>query len=261
MEIKPRTFLFVVVLGVVLTFGAGLLFGPFNRHAPSGAVADGPESTYTSLAWTRPWSEGTPEFPTSENHVGNPYEAVKDFEKIYKVLDAYRRKYHRLPKSSEFFDLSKPLVDGLKLEEEDLRNPDYVFSERAAASKGRGPGRTDYGLCFPVVRPDGTPRAPFPGSGELDIWMYSDLTAKSNLRDFEDLSKHARYSGVYVVLFSNGSIRKFKHKETVYVRCADGVPGPLHSFPGATGHLGIAYYWEHSPLATENEVFRVTYAD
>lgn len=205
--------------------------------------------------------QGALVYPNTEGHPGDPEEAVKDFKRIYLAIDAFRKLHKRLPTKAELRERSKLLVDGAPLTEQDFHNPDYPFSEHPSALRGESMGWSDYAMQISVRRPDGSAMEAFPTPGKLDIWMYSDLTARFNAKVYQDGSQDAHFSGVFVVLFSDGSIRQFKHKETFFVKCADGIPGPQHSFPGTSFHLGIAYDWEHSPLATPNEVYRVSYAE
>ncbi len=78
------------------------------------------------------------------------------------------------------------------------------------------------------------PKPAFPRKGELDVWLSSNLTARSNVRLYPDGRQDRHYSGVYVVLFSDGSIKQFKHEDLFYVENSD-LPGPSIAFPGMTG--------------------------
>lgn len=88
--------------------------------------------------------------------------------------------------------------------------------------------------------------------------MYSDLAVRSNTIVYPDKSQDVLYSGVYVVLYSDGSIREFSHKETFYVEVA-GLPMKRLAFPGMAGYSKIAYDWEHSPMGTPSRMMRISY--
>ncbi len=266
MILQKRWFILVLAAGALCALAVGFVVAQLSPDGKSATARVVPprrivgDPNKKTLDGRQVSEYGTLEYPNAAGHPGDPEEAVKDFKKFYAALDAFRVKHGRFPTHAEFRDTSKPLVEGHNLTEADRRNPDWKYSESPGALLGMKPGSTDYAVPFLSRRPDGTPKPAFPAAGELDVWMFSNLTAKSNAVIYQDSSKDVLYSGEYVVLFSDGSIRKFKHKETFFVECS-WLPGPPLSFPGMTGYTKVAFDFEHSPYAKASRVFRVSYEE
>lgn len=204
--------------------------------------------------------EGTLEFPNTVGHKGDPLEAVKDFKRIYAALIAFRKVHSRLPNLGELLDVSKPLVKGVQLSREDLQNPDWQYSEDPMALAGKKQPSCPYAINFAAKRPDGTPKPAFPRKGELDVWLFSNLTARSNTRLYPDGTRERHYSGVHVVLFSDGSIRQFKHEDLFYVENSD-LPGPSIAYPGMTGYKGKKWAFAEARWNKPSAKLRVTYGN
>lgn len=71
-----------------------------------------------------------------------------------------------------------------------------------------------------------------------------------------DGAHEVRFAGVYVVLFSDGSIKRFSHKQLFFVDDVN-LPGDSLAFPGMTGYTKVAYTWEE--LYKRASRTRVTY--
>jgi hypothetical protein len=174
-------------------------------------------------------------------------------------MDSYRNKYGKLPVVLNEL-LALPPSDPSHLTKEDLQNPDWQYAEKPDALAGKEQPVCPYAQNFVVNRPDGTPKPAFPEKGERDVWLYSDLAARSGTVRYPDGSVDRHFSGVYVVLFSDGTIGKFKHKQTYFVVHAK-LPGPTMGFPGMTGYTKKLYDFADSPANKPWKNLRVTYED
>jgi hypothetical protein len=203
--------------------------------------------------------QGAYTFPHTIGHRGDPNEAVKDFKRLYAAIDEYRRRHDRLPTMAVLKDRKSAFNVENGLTEDDYRNPDYKFSEHSWPD-GRVANISDYAINFGSLRPNGEQKPVYTKEGELDVWAYSNLTAKSNAIEYQDGSRDHHFAGEYVVLFSDGSIKQFKHRETLYVE-SSWLPGPMLAFPGQTGYERIVWTWDKQPIFQSNPMVRVTYGD
>jgi hypothetical protein len=180
---------------------------------------------------------------------------VKDFRRIYAAMDAYRKRHKGFPRSLQ------DLVKRGQLTKEDLQNPDWKYAEDPDALAGKEQPACVYAQNFLVKRPDKTPKPAFPKKGELDVWLYSNLTAMRGTVLYPDWSEDRHFSGVFVVLFSDGTIGRFKHKEVFTVDNLNYPRATSMAFPGMTGYKGervpFAAYRANKPWKN----LRVTYEE
>jgi hypothetical protein len=252
-----RSFLVLLALGGVGALTAGVLTGRGASPAKQPAPGHNPRRTLDGRTVSE---KGTLEYPNSVGHPGDPEEAVKDFKRIYAAMDAYRKKHGKLPPGlNELAEL--PASDPSHLTREDLQNPDWQYSEDPGALAGWERPLCDYAQRFLMKkRPDGTPLPAFPADGERDVWVKSDLAARSGTVLYPDGSADKRFSGAFVVLFSDGSIGKFKHREVFFIENAI-LPGPILGFPGETGYTKKLYDFADSPANKPWKNLRVSYED
>ena len=245
-----RNFIVLLVVGGACVFVAGVLTA--RSKSPGPAPGHDPRKTLDGRTVSE---KGTLEYPNSVGHPGDPEEAVKDFKRIYSAMDDYRKRNDKCP------DCLEDLMKAGQLADEDLQNPDWNYAEQPDALAGKTEPACVYAQNFMANRPDGTPKPAFPKKGELDVWVFSDLTARRGTVLYPDGSRDMHYSGVFVVLFSDGSIRKFKHKEVFMVDEVNFPGARSIAFPGMTGYKG-----ERLPFAEDRsnkpwKKLRVTYEE
>lgn len=238
MSVRP--FVGLLVGGSLLALAAGVLIG---RGKSQAAVT----------------TSHSHEGPTTATALGvrkavDPTGIERDFERLYRALNAYRRVHRALPTPETFLDTSKPLVEGTQLSPEDFTVPDWSASERGS-NWAKAPSCM-YALHFASARPDGTMKPAFPAQAERDVWLSSDLSAMTGAIDRPDGSQEMHLSGVYVVLFSDGSIERFSHRELFFVDDVT-IPGDSLAFPGMTGYTKVAYTFEE--LLKRSPRLRVTF--
>ncbi len=165
------------------------------------------EKKPVSLFWTR-------DLPDSCS--GNPENAVTRFEKIYKYLDAYRKKNNELPPPGV---LMRGELDGKQLlsESEDFYLPDQNCSEQTKDRKS-----SPFEFSYWANRPDGTRKPASPQKGQRDIWMvcreYSKMNRSSRVGIANSRLFHrVKYepSGFDIVLWSDGAVEKISPEKRI----------------------------------------------
>jgi hypothetical protein len=202
---------------------------------------------------------GTVLNPQGIDNPGNPEHAVEDFRRIYRYLDGFRKEAGRLPTAEEFLE-RRVLKDGFQLEVSDLENPDWTSADGLDAINRVGRGCHSK-LSFGTPRPDGTPKPAFPNVGERDLWMLSELTARSNTVMYPGGKQKSRFTGYFVGLFSDGSIETFKHREMLFVR-RPGEPGKEYlTVPGVARLPDKVIRWPDHPAYKPRDNYEVTFED
>lgn len=248
MPVPSRNFVILLVTGGACVFVIGILLA--RGASPGPAPGHDPHKTVDGRVVSE---HGTVEYPNSQGHPGDPEEAAKDFRRIYGAMDGYRKKHGSLP-----LGLSGLVAAG-SLAEEDLQNPDWQYAERPDALAGKEQPACVYAMTFVFKRPDGTPIPAFPKVGELDVWLYSDLSARSGTVRYPDGSADKHFSGWFVVLFSDGSVRKFRHKEVFMVENLNFARAKTIAFPGMTGFRGKRIPFAEDLANKPRKNLRVTY--
>jgi hypothetical protein len=184
---------------------------------------------------TATWRDGRPIPPeglvvTEGRRGGDPNNAVEDLKAMYVALDRYRAKHKKFPPIGQFLDTSKPLVDDVRLSPEHFQNPDHSLSDRTYLE-----GDLPYSFGFLGKRPDETPVPVFPQPGERDVWVKCDIYARHRQVVFPDGGAEHTIHGVYVVLWSDGSVEQIPAKDLLLAPVS-GVDGRFRNcLPGQAG--------------------------
>lgn len=159
---------------------------------------------------------------------GDPQNAITRFRKIYAAMTAYRNQNRKLPTISELLDFSHPL-GGIQLSESDFNPPDMRYADGYIEGQ-KNPSSFMFSYIQP--RPDGSPKPAFPKRGERDVWLVSTDYVRSNQVVYADRHSKMRFSGEYVVLWSDGKIDEVPVTDSLYR--GTGKESTL-SFRGETG--------------------------
>lgn len=154
---------------------------------------------------------------------GDPANAIADFKVLYKAIDAFRTRHHRLPAGKEVDELGPP---------DAWTNPDTAYGDQPYAAK-RARGQYHYMMSFLSLRADGTPKPAFPRRGEKDVWLVADQYVRYNQRQTLDKLSEMKLEGSYVVLWSDGTIEQIPLKDQIVV-WAEAKRGS-HCFKGEAG--------------------------
>ncbi|RYG36599.1 hypothetical protein EON81_09300 [bacterium] len=116
------------------------------------------------------------------------------------------------------------------VEAEDLRNPDYRWSD--AIVKDEEFQNDTYGFAFLAPRPNRQSKPLYPKPGERDIWSTCSLYQRKDQVVHPDLTSTFDLKGVTLVLWSDGKIERVPTGEMIWYP-QDG--GYVQSFRGQTG--------------------------
>lgn len=161
-------------------------------------------------------------------HKGDPTNAIAPLTRVYKAIDSYRKRYHKLPELKELLDRKAPEV--YRLSVGDLQVPDAKYGDSFNEMDLSHP---QFMCLFTEPRPDGTLRPVFTPRGERDVWMACDAYVRHNQYDWINGQKTYRLEGVYVVLWSDGQIEQIPLKNGLWYPQANA--GWVMDFPGQTG--------------------------
>lgn len=171
---------------------------------------------------------------------GNPEHAITDLKKMYWVIDQFRRKNNRLP------ELREILSDALRSDNPNMLGLEDQTTPDGHLKDGHTPGATNdtYFYAFRTKRPDGNARPAFPKSGEKDVWVYTDAYVRRRQTVYQDHRSTFQPSGVYVVLWSDGTIEKVPMPEMLKYRVSD--TEWRYTFRGQAGVPKDAVSWADS---------------
>jgi hypothetical protein len=252
----------LVLVGGATSYFTGYQFGTTSK---SQAVAPPPdiESPLVRREKTVDGRDvvegGTLQNPQGVDNPGDPQHAIEDFKRIYLYLDGYRKEVGRLPTADEFLE-RRALKNGLQLTEDDLKNPDWTIADGMDAIQ-RIDRKCHYTVSFDSPRPDGTPKPAFPKDGERDLWMLSQLTARSNTILYPGGRQKSHFTGYFVSLFSDGSIEMFRHKEMLFVARPGEPRMPYLTTPGVAGLPEKVTPWPDHVAFRPRENYEVSFEE
>jgi len=175
--------------------------------------------------------------PAGRDHPGNPDEAVRDFTKIYAAIAAYRSVNSKLPTLRELLDFSKPLTPGHQLQEDDFKTPDHVYADNYL-EKDQSPSH--YMLSLYGTRSDGSATSVVSSTSSRDVWLVCTDYTRTNQTVHRDRHSEYEYSGVFVVLWSDGAVEKIRNGDqlvmptgktrAMYFKGQSGIPPTAVTF-------------------------------
>ena len=233
-KVRPLAFAAFVTVAI-----AGLVVGFFIRKETKAAL--------NMKVWDRVLRDQPVKInPEGAKNPGNPNEAVQRLRRIYHVMNSYREKHNGLPSLGELLGSgSKP---GL-IAQEDQVLPDQEFKDGLP-----DPSKNDcFTWAYRSPRPNGQPKPAFPSTGEKDVWVYTDLYIRRNQTIMPDGHSEFEPRGVYVVLWSDGTIEKVPMQDAVLI--GEGLSS-TYSFAGQAGNPKKTETWGERARNEELTVVR-----
>jgi len=148
-------------------------------------------------------------------------DAKDDFRRLAGAIRAYADKNQRFPDDPRWLiEFTKKWPESTRVTADCFDTPDRKKSDTFDS--------TDFGFgymwAYRGPRPDGKPRPVVPGSGERDVWLYTDTYVRSNSTVYKTGSGSTKPEGHYLVAWSDGKVEEL----------------PISAYKRTQFHLGSA---------------------